>query len=170
MKRTTLVHLLFVFCSLSALLIACGPANEEVEQTPQQNTSYPGQVTDNSTGYPAPIIPAYPGPQVTIDESRRFTISEPLVAGDTTITGKGPANIPIKVINVSYVGELLGSGQTDSNGTFTIALSKPLEVQHVIALQLNDQSLEADFRNNPGPDYTDFPMVGLLLTTVIVQP
>jgi hypothetical protein len=155
---------------LSGLLISCGPANTNENQTPEQNNGYPGEQTSTPASYPAVTIPEYPGPQVTYDESRRFTINEPIHVGDQLVSGTGPANIPIKVVNVSYLGEVLGTGQTGTDGSFSINLSAPVELQHVIGIQLNDQSLDSDFRNNPGPDYSDFPMVGLILTSAIVQP
>lgn len=166
-KKWFVIFSLFL---LSGLLISCGPANVTENETPEQNNSYPGQETFDPGSYPAITIPEYPGPQVTYDESRRFTINEPIQAGEQTVSGTGLANTPIKVVNVSYLGEILGTGQTGADGTFSIDLSAPVEVQHVIGIQLNDQSLDSDFRNNPGPGYSDFPFVGLILTSAIVQP
>lgn len=137
----------------------------------------------NENGYP-PVIPptpivdsypsiveepdAYPPPSVEYDESKRFTINEPLVVGEVMISGQGPANVAIKIINVSYVGEVLGFGTTDSNGNFSITSSTPFEANHIIGIQLADQNLEDDFRDGPG--YTNMPMIGLILDTAVIQP
>lgn len=174
MKKQLITLILLV----GIILSACGPANTEQTTNTTPNSSYPDANSTTATvpsSYPSAgqenqSSDSYPVPQVTFDESRRFTFTTPIKAGDTQVSGTGPANIPIKVVNVGYLGELLGSGQTDANGNFVIELSNPLNGQDTIAIQLNDASLESDFRSNPGPGYTDFPMVGLLLATAIVQP
>jgi hypothetical protein len=174
MKKIILVF------TISAIFFhsACGPSSIDTETTDVSTVETVGNT--NNTSYPAPsstLNNTYPPPQqelegypvsTVVDESKRFIIEEPLKAGDTEITGTGPTNIPIKVINISLVGEALGSGVIDNDGTFHISLSSPLEVNHVIGLQLGDQSLEPSFLD--GPDYTNIPMIGLVLTQAVVQP
>lgn len=158
------------------ILSACGPANNEPTSNTTPDSGYPGDnSTNNPSSYPATVdetqnSESYPAPQANVDESRRFTFTTPVKAGDTQVSGTGPANVPIKIVNVSYMGEFLGGGQTDASGNFVIELTNSLNAQDLLGIQLNDTSLENDFRSNPGPDYTDFPMVGLLLTTAVVEP
>lgn len=152
-------------------LVSCGPSSSEETNTPNiapSNTGYEAPTSPDSKAYPVPTpVRSYPVP-IPVDESKRFTIDEPLKAGSTEITGTGPANIVIKVVNISYVGENLGSGIVAEDGTFHISLSKPVEANHLIGLQLSDQELEPQFLD--GPDYSNIPMVGLVLAQVIVEP
>ena len=128
--------------------------------------TYPAPTTVSSTnGYPAPSN-SYPSP-ITYDESKRFTLVVPLKAGDTVIRGTGPADTPIKVISISYVGESLGFGMVDKNGNFNITVSPPLEANHVIGIQLSDPEMEPDFYDGPG--YTNIPMIGLVLVQAVVE-
>ncbi len=136
-----------------------------VSLSPTQD-SYPAPITaPSANGYPAPSN-SYPAP-ITYDESKRFTLVVPLKAGDTVIRGTGPADTPIKVISISYVGEPLGFGMVDKNGTFNITVSPPLEANHVIGIQLSDPEMEPDFYDGPG--YTNIPMIGLVLVQAIVE-
>ncbi len=166
--------LYFVLILLFLIVTACGPSqSEETTPTsfssPEANSGYQAPVPLGNNAYPVPtqIIKAYPVPSV-VDESKRFTIDQPLQAGNTEITGTGPANTPIKVVNISLIGESLGSGVIGNDGAFRIALSAPLEANHLIGLQLSDQDLESQFLD--GPDYTNIPMIGLILAQAVVEP
>lgn len=160
----------------SFILSACGPSsnnivdsldsNETIESLSNAGYPPPASIINNSYPPPQQGIEGYPVP-ISADESKRFTIDEPVEAGSAEITGTGPANIPIKVINISFVGETIGSGIIENDGTFRISLATPLEANHVIGLQLGDQSLETSFID--GPDYTNIPMIGLVLTQAVVQ-
>ena len=161
--------LFVVLISTIFIFSACGPSIKE-ETNPDDIPSYPAPSSINES-YPSPVqIPdSYPGPTpITPDENKRFTISEPLKVGSIEIMGTGPANTPIKVINISFVGEVIGNGVVGQDGTFLITLSNPLEANHIIGLQLSDTSLEPAFLD--GPDYTNIPMIGLVLTQAVVQP
>jgi len=164
--------ILSFFIILAILILpACGPSTIDGITTADNssNISYPAPSSTITNSYPPPRQEnsGYPAP-IVVDESKRFTIEEPLEAGSTEIMGTGPANIPIKVISISYVGETLGNGVVKEDGTFRISLSSPLEANHVIGLQLGDESLEPSFLDGPG--YTNIPMIGLVLTQTVVQP
>ncbi len=139
----------------------------EIEPTVEQSYPPPQSGVLLTDSYPSSQnINAYPVPRV-VDESKRFTIQGPLHPGDTIVRGMGPPDVPIKIISISYVGEPLGFGSTNPDGTFNIEISPPLESNHVIAIQLSDESLKSDFLDGPG--YTDIPMIGLVLTTSVVE-
>ncbi|MCB8924452.1 MAG: hypothetical protein H6652_02380 [Ardenticatenaceae bacterium] len=174
MKKTILILTLSVFFLLSA----CGPNASDTSDTAvsldtgaetSSDSAYPVPTKTTSGSYPPPQanVSGYPAPTV-VDESKRFAINEPIEAGSNDISGTGPANTPIKVISISYVGDSLGNGVIEEDGTFHISLSSPLEANHVIGLQLGDQSLEASFQDGPG--YTNIPMIGLILAQAVVQP
>ena len=181
MKRLLLLLMFFLFA-------ACG-SNEPPTPTPEgvtnelqeieatqmpasDSSAYPSPNVEPSGAYPPPnntVDPnlPYPPPTRFIDESKRFTFDEPLKVNQEEISGHGPGNIPIKIISFSQGGESLGFGATSSDGEFEIALSRPLMVQEVIAIQLGDNSLLREFQDAPG---TDIPMVGLVLVQSVVQP
>ena len=133
---------------------------------PATQNAYPAPTIIPSTnGYPAPSN-SYPAP-ITYHESKRCTLDIPLKVGDTVVRGTGPANTPIKVISISYVGETLGFGVIDESGSFNITVSPSLEANHVIGIQLSDPELEPDFYAGPG--YTNIPMIGLILVQAVVE-
>ena len=190
MKKVLL--LLFIFS-----IVACGPietppptidsqdsSSPEVEATqppPADSEGYPPPATepelDVNQAYPSDTSPtnetnsvegAYPAqPTRFIDESKRFTFDEPLRANQEEASGNGPADIPIKVVSISSAGESLGLGSTESDGTFRITLSRPLQERELIAIQLGDDSLREDFQNAPG---TDMPLIGLVFAQTLVEP
>lgn len=162
----------FVSLLILLSLITCGPSKIEettISSNIPENDGYPSPANPDNSAYPIPtqVAKSYPVPTI-VDESKRFTIDQPLRAGSTEITGTGPAKTPIKVVNISFVGETLGTGVLSNDGTFRIVLSTPLEANHLIGLQLSDQNLESEFLN--GPDYTNIPMIGLILAQAIVEP
>ena len=191
MLMKKLLFLLFIFS-----IVACGPIETPTPTVDSQDSSTPEveatQPPASSEGYPPPaaepepnvneayppatsstnetnsVEGAYPAqPTRFIDESKRFTFNEPLRANQEEVSGNGPADIPIKVISISSAGESLGLGSTESDGTFSITLSRPLQERELIAIQLGDDSLRADFRDAPG---TDMPLIGLVFGQTLVQP
>ncbi len=162
------------------LLTACGPSDKPVliENTPSNElsppeTSYPIS-TDNksASAYPSPINTAegnsaYPAPPPAPNENKRFTFEEPVKADDIRVSGTGPPNTPIKIISISQAGELLGLGSVSDTGIFSISLSRQLEKQEFIGIQLGDESLLPNFLDAPG---TDIPMIGFVLDQSLVQP
>ena len=192
MLMKKLLFLLFIFS-----IAACGPVETptptiesqdsptpEIEATqppPANDDGYPppqpSAAPDSSSAYP-PAAPstdetntaegAYPSqPTRFVDESKRFIFDEPLNVDQEEVSGSGPAGTPIKVISISSAGESLGLGNVGDDGTFTIALSRPLKERELIAIQLGDDSLREDFRDAPG---TDMPMIGLVFAQTAVQP
>ncbi|HIP72901.1 MAG TPA: hypothetical protein EYH05_16095 [Anaerolineae bacterium] len=149
------------------------PVNKATEST--GTIGYPGTVVNESEVYPA--YPAtseeketlpYPVKEERIDdESKRIAFDKPVVVDTTIVSGNGPANIAIRIVSVSNVGESLGSGIIDADGTFEITLSRQLESKEAIAIMLADNSLRPDFLNAPGA--TDIPMLGFMLDMAITE-
>jgi len=134
---------------------------------------YPGPGTDNINGdgsaYPSPLSnppDAYPAPNNLIDESKRFTMEEPLKDGQQEISGTGVAGISIKVISLSNGGEQLGFGVLTEDGSYTIKLSRPGAGGELLGLQFADDSTAATLEGVPG---TDMPMMGLVLAQALVE-
>lgn len=163
--------------TLIILLAACGPADEVNEPEPTQvdvpsaDTAYPPADTQPSQAYPGPTTDggedAYPPPRRTVNEAKRFTLDEPVSIGQTTVSGAGPANTPIKLISVSYAGEELAFGATDDSGKFSFGLARPAEENEILGVTLADESMREDFLDAPG---TDIPLIGFILVQTIVEP
>ena len=113
----------FALLVLMLFLAACGPADEPTPTqmvVPSPVNAYPAAGGQDSQSYPAPTSTggedAYPPPRRIVNESKRFTLEEPVRAGQTTVGGTGPADTPIKLISLSYAGEELAFGMTDGSG------------------------------------------------------
>jgi hypothetical protein len=92
-------------------------------------------------------------------------------ASDAQVTGKGPAGVPIKLVNVARSGELIGETTIGSDGTFTISVPSKLTVGDRIALMLGNTAGTNVDPNDflRGPGYQDYPLIGILLTNTAVQ-
>ena len=135
MKTTRLPVYVLVF---ALMLVSCGSADEnqtienETAVAESQSVSSTAVTTSAETAleiaeaYPGPtpvgilepypppdsntIEETYPSPTRKIDEEKRFTFDEPIVAGQQEVSGTGPASVPIKIGSVSFAGEELGRG------------------------------------------------------------
>ena len=128
---------------------------------PSPESGYPAPAAVDSNGYPAPSLPQ--GPE--------FTFTLPVKATDTEVAGKGPAGVPIKLVNVARSAETIGETTIDANGAFKISVPAKLIAGDRIALMLGNI---AGTKFNPddflsGPGYQDYPLVGILLTSTVVE-
>jgi hypothetical protein len=154
-----------LFCSVLLITIlsmtACagktpsGPTTGAGESTVSINEAYPAA---NNAGYPAPV---------TVTEGKQgpvFTIDEPVKVTATEVTGTGPANVPIKLVSVTNLGEVLSSTVIGSDGKFVFKLTAPLAVDTTVGLMLGDLAgtsfNEMDF--TVSDTYYDRPMIGTL--------
>lgn len=178
MKKTIII----IF--ISALLVGCKSSIMPGESTLTSSTMpestlvpmesvYPsgnnsaGNLVNGTDAYPAPIND---NPQ-NLKLGPEFKIERPVVAGTVIIKGKGPNGIPIKLIDVSNMGEELANTIIDESGNFVFNLSSPLNKNTTIAIQLGDVSGTkidpSDFVYSP--NYIDKPMIGILFDMVIVD-
>jgi len=86
------------------------------------------------------------------------------------VKGTGPSGVPIRILDVSLVGEEIGSGIIGDDGTFAIEVDPPLVAGHRIGIALG--SLEGTDIDGSlflrGDDYVDIPLVGILFDTAWV--
>ncbi len=146
------------------------PAGSSLETSP-----YPmGSASSLESQYPAGTSSesAYP-----IDANTQFklgpyfTIDEPVQAGSKTVTGTGPANVPIRLIDITLMGEELASTKVDENGKFTFNLDTDLVAGHSIGLQIGDLDGTGfnydEFLYNP--QYYDKPMIGIIFYIAVIN-
>lgn len=139
------------------------PLNSEVETAYPIDAAYPAD--EGITAYPIVNFP---------DDVRRgpdFDINEPVNGGDTTLTGSGPAGVPIELVNLSQVDLVLGETIIDEDGNFIFELDEPLVSNHTLGIKLGDISgtdfNEEDFIYNE--NYYERPYVGILFDITHVE-
>lgn len=173
-----LMALLFTACQSSESLTPA-PALPSRSEIPASDTLSPIQPAESLApqAYPIPEQPgvsAYPAPVTSIDPGQlgpEFAIDTPLVVGGTLVAGTGPAGLPIRVIDITTLGETLGTSVIGDDGTFRTQLGSPLKIGHSIGLQIG--ALEGttwnynDFLRGPG--YQDIPLVGTIFAQAIVR-
>ncbi len=137
MKKSLILALLAAVFILSA----CGKPNP----TPPT----PAKITF-ATPYPGPdqsVLPpdAYPLPSpyqapttVSTMEAVPLKLNTPITEGATSVSGTGPANIPIVVADISLFGQVLGEGKINADGTFNVTLTNPMEKGHRIGVTIGE--------------------------------
>ncbi|MEA3326181.1 MAG: hypothetical protein U9R53_02600 [Chloroflexota bacterium] len=167
-----------ILCLLIGLvfLVSCG-SNEPIQDPPSSEpAAYPVQegessypvaqtTTEEETGYP--INEA----ETSYIQGPEFKIDEPVTEGDMIVTGIGPANVPIRLVDVSEVGLILSETLIEPDGVFEFSLEEPLVSSHSIGLQLGDikdtEFNESDFLYSDS--YYERPLIGVLFDLVVVE-
>ena len=183
MKKQTFSILLPMLFSIFVLLLSsCNGSvqNNDVEhgKTPTNNqistsnnnseAAYPiqrDQIFEGASSYPIDNLP---------NENQRgpiFDIDKPITVGSTIVTGTGPADVPLRLINLSQVDLIIGETTIDIQGRFFIELDEPLISGHSIGIQLGDISGTSlntdDFIYSD--TYYERPYVGILFDIAIVD-
>jgi hypothetical protein len=177
-KRTTWNIKVLLLIPAFSLVAACSWSQPTTNQTagqPPSGTATSTQPTD--INFQAAEV-AYPPPTAQPTASLPvvpFRLNKPVLEGSTEVSGTGPAGLPIIIADVTFMGEELGRGQIDANGSFTITLLKPLEKDHQIGVGLNDLQ-DTQWASEPfsdpgffGDEYAQVPMVGFFYDTTMVQ-
>ncbi|MDI9547463.1 MAG: hypothetical protein QM346_07655, partial [Chloroflexota bacterium] len=150
------------------------PAPAAADTAPAEEGAYPPpQVTSSSAeeeAYPAPSAPTEETSRIPIVP---FAIEQPVTAGSTVIRGTGPAGVPILVVNVTYMGEILGEGVIGADGTFEISTTA-LEAETWVGVSLADLT-GSDFAYEDfyasgfrGEGAAQVPQVGFVYDSVTV--
>jgi hypothetical protein len=198
MKQNAVSHLglskfiWFIFFIIVLVLAGCGPSeatptvDDESDETP---ISYPApEIEQNEVqnGYPAPTQTAVqdqgyppPSPEVFVEdpypdpknppEGSLLALNKPIQPRDGIITGVGVPGLTIFIINVTAMGEPLGSGVIDEDGTFSVDVGD-LESGVQIGLTADIESfglLSDDII--PGDGEISIPQVGYFFDSVVVR-
>lgn len=146
-----------------------GDVTGEIDLTPYP---LPNSIPSQIEAYPPVYQPdqgfSYP-PVSTITQNKKsqlvFEIDKPVLAGSTEVTGKGPANIIIRLVDVTDMGAVLSETTIAPDGKFLFKLDQPLKKLHTIGLQIGDLT-NTDYRYEDfiySDSYIDMPLIGVLL-------
>lgn len=118
-----------LICIVVLALTACGTTPPPTDTTvPQPGTAYPVGTAVPDNPYPPPQTCTVP--QFLMDRAG-------LVPGATAVTGTGPANVPIRIDSVLYMGKTLGTGTIGADGRFSIPVTELVESDYV-GVRLNE--------------------------------
>ncbi|MBI5568059.1 MAG: hypothetical protein HY870_24385 [Chloroflexi bacterium] len=156
MKTT---YILLVISLFVGTLVACNNVAPQPEQSP---------VGVSPLNKPEPAMSPLP-----VSKATPFQLERPLVAGASIVRGTGLAGIPVYIADVTFMGELLGTGTIGSNGKFEVTVP-PLSEGHRIGVALGvldgthwkvEDFYKPDYY---GPDFMQSPQVGFFFDTAMV--
>lgn len=172
------MHRIFVLALICLALAGC---MDTVSAPPPQaagSTSAPNAAAPTSQGaypapqgaYPAPSAAAesaYPAPTSDLPEGPKFTINTPLKAADGQVSGSGPADVPIRVINITQGADPIADVTIGADGSFKADVAGKINAGDRIGLTLGNTSgtkfNQTSFLRGPG--YEDLPMVGIVFVS-----
>lgn len=153
---------------------AATPVDESGYPAGDAETAYPpaGEESAAEAAYPPPRTEEAVGGPL----GPNFSLDRPLQAGATTVSGQAPGELSLAVVDVTFAGEILGTGRSDADGAFSISVS-PLPEGHRIGVTLSslegDRSMEEfaeEYYPYRGEGYTNVPNIGVFFDTAVVQP
>ena len=169
--------------SLIFILGACGPADEEENPTSPVSTPYPASSETIENGvYPAPATetaaqdPISPYPPPTASDKPVFQLDLPLKAGATTVTGQAPESLPLAIVDITFGGIILGTGQSDEDGRFSIPVT-PLPEGHRVGVTITEieagitfEEIAEQYFPYRGQGFINVPNVGVFYDSAITEP
>ncbi len=116
-------------------------------------------------------------PKATLEtiEIQPFQLDKPIEVGATRVTGRGPANVPIALLDITLGGPVLAFSAIDQRGEFEFKLSEPLEARHRIGVTLADLTgtewTREDFRSEDfhGDEAFNVPNIGFFFDTYMIR-
>lgn len=104
----------------------------------------------------------------------QFVLERPIDPGAEEVSGSGPPNLPIVLIDITGGGDRLAEGFIDEEGNFTLELEEPLLPARRIGLTIGDLSdSELSYDNFVdqgfyGPDAMMVPRIGIFYDTRMI--
>ncbi len=132
----------------------------------QSPLSVPESMPDGNSPVPAPTAD-----KVVVTA---FQFQKPILQGDTVIKGSGPPNVPIQILDITFLGQFVAAGRTDADGKFSLAVPS-LEKGHRLGIALGNLGgtglREEDFRDEgfQGEEAQLVPQVGFFYDTALVR-
>lgn len=161
------------------------PATSTPPPAPAQDDSYPPPPVVEQPAYPAegeaalpeptPLPDNYPAPTVEEFREPRFRIDGPLAVGAVMVEGQAPPDVAIAVLDVTYNGQVLGTGRSDADGRFAINVS-PLVAGNRVGITVGElepgqtiNEMAETYFPYRGEGFMNLPNVGILFDTLLVQ-
>lgn len=157
-RRTTLVITLLLLACV--LLVGCKKSSSEPPDKSSPLSPLPGAPPQKDS----PLPPAPPPPTLT-----PFALDEPLEAGATRVTGKGPAGTFIMIVDVTMAAERIGGGEIGDDGTFAFDVV-PLPPLHRVGIMASGPlppQVEANLGSLWGKGAVDLPMIGKVFASTM---
>jgi hypothetical protein len=103
-----------------------------------------------------------------------FALDQSLLPGDTTVTGSGPIDLPIVIVDVTMMAKPLGTGTIGRDGRFSISLNGPIIENHTIGIQIGAafQATQENMKqlwDRQGTGFKDYPEIGVVFDSVVVH-
>lgn len=156
------------------LLVGCGASTKsDIEEV------VPGPPSGDTSGmpidaYPPSTVPsssvdAYPAPDTFNENAILLALNKPISPGDTTVTGVGPPGLTVYLLNITFMGEELGSGTIDEAGKFVIEVAElPSGVRIGLTADVTTVGLtENDIRF--GDEAFSVPQVGSFYDSYVIR-
>jgi hypothetical protein len=141
------------------LLAACSVPQPTIN-SPLPTLASPLVSPLDTPGIPRPAIP--------------IRLNKPILVGDNEVSGTGPAGLSIVISDITFMGDTLGAGAIQPDGTFTISVPT-LEANHWIGVMVSDTSgtgwtMEDLYRPEFfGDEATQVPQVGFFHDSTLVR-
>lgn len=162
MKKRVLVLLALVAIWLS--LYGC-----KSPTSPPTAVSSPLDLAPEATFAASPLSSPLSVPSSSQAESfvdgDKFELEKPLSAGAIVVRGKGEPSLQVIIVDVTDLGETLGTGIVDEQGRFEVTLNSPIKAGHRIGISINTSSIEFKCTQ-----CQDIPLVGLIMDSARAEP
>lgn len=164
LKSTKLLSTLLPFILgliIILALVSCGPADSNLSSNSLTAEAYPvSHATPTPFAYPVDPVPTRMGTLLAFDR--------PINPNQTIITGVGPAGLRITILNITFLGEELGSGVIENNGTFSLNVNPvPAGVRIGLTADLAASEMTDD-DVRPGEGEMSTPRVGYFFDSVVI--
>jgi hypothetical protein len=146
-----------------------------------ESTAYPPSSESNeNVGYPpyesAAEETADPYPPPVATDKPLFQLDLPLTAGAPTVTGQAPESLPLAIVDITFGGIILGTGQSDEDGRFSIPVT-PLPEGHRVGVTITEieagitfEEIAEQYFPYRGQGFINVPNVGVFYDSAITEP
>ncbi len=136
--------------------------------SPPTAVSSPLDLAPESTFAASPLSSPLSVPsssQESFVDGDKFELEKPLSAGATVVRGKGEPSLQVIIVDVTDLGETLGTGIVDEQGRFEVTLDSPVKAGHRIGVSINTSGIEFKCTQ-----CQDIPLVGLIMDSARAEP